>query len=356
MSDFTKDVKKEKVLVAMSGGVDSSVAAFLLKQAGYEIVGATLKLWDKGDGFSDLEDARAVAEKMGAEFLAIDAEKEFKDKVINNFIESYENGLTPNPCIFCNRHMKFKALMDSAKASSATKMATGHYARTGFDEATGRYYLKKALDLSKDQSYVLYSLSQEQLARTIFPLGELSKDEVREIASSNGFVTAEKKDSQDICFIPDGDYVGFIRRCTGKAYEEGDFTDEEGNVLGRHSGMIGYTIGQRKGLGLALKKPMYVVKKDMERNRVILGDNEDLFTREFMVKDFIWVSMAPTMDEFRGEVKVRYSQLVKPATIIPMDGGRAKIIFDEPERAITPGQCAVVYKGDLVLGGGTISV
>ena len=314
-----------------------------------------MKLFDRGDGFKDADDAKRVAEKMGIDFYAMECEDDFASCVIQNFVDSYEAGLTPNPCIYCNRHMKFRGLIEKAEELGIEKVATGHYAITGFDGESGRYYLKKAKDLSKDQSYVLYNLTQEQLSHVVFPLGEMTKDRIREIAAAEGFVTAEKKDSQDICFVPDGDYAQFIRKFSGKNYEEGDFVDEEGNVLGRHKGIIGYTIGQRKGLGLALKKPMYVIEKDVEGNRVILGDNEDLFSRECFVKDFNWVSRAFSMDEFRGEAKIRYSQRISPATIIPLSETEVKIVFDQPERAITPGQGAVIYEGDLVIGGGTIA-
>ncbi|MDD6154482.1 MAG: tRNA 2-thiouridine(34) synthase MnmA [Eubacteriales bacterium] len=354
----------KKAIVAMSGGVDSSVALYLVKEAGYEAMGVTLKLYENETvgikdktccSLADMEDARSVAYKMGVPYRVFNFSDDFEQEVIDRFVAAYEKGWTPNPCIDCNRYIKFKKLYERARDIGYDYVATGHYARVEYDEASGRYLLKKATDNHKDQTYVLYSLTQDQLAHTLFPLGGMVKDETREIAEDQGFINARKRDSQDICFVPDGDYAGFIENFTGKEYPEGDFVDQDGNVLGRHKGIIGYTTGQRKGLGLALPHPMYVKEKDVEHNRVVLAPNEELFTTELKVSDFNWIAFEKPDAPFRGEVKVRYSQKAAPATITAGDDGTVSIVFDEPERAVTKGQAAVVYQGDNVVGGGTIT-
>ena len=282
---------------------------------------------------------------------------EFRKEVIDRFIDAYEHGETPNPCIACNRYLKFDALYRlGAKdlEDDELKIATGHYAVIEKDPASGRYMLRKSSFADKDQSYVLYNMTQAQLARTLFPLGNMSKSEVREIAEAQGLVTAKKRESQDICFVPDGDYAGFIRRYAGREYPPGDFVDADGNVMGQHKGIIRYTIGQRKGLGLALKAPAYVQEIDVKGNRVILGDNASLFRTELTVRDFNWVSMAPPAGDFRASARIRYKHHEAPATVIPVSETEVKIIFDEPQRAITHGQSAVLYDGDYVLGGGII--
>ena len=293
-------------------------------------------------------------------------QESFRDEVIDKFVAAYERGETPNPCVFCNKRLKFDELYRLAceKLMDDAVIATGHYAVIEYDEVSGRYKLRKAINPEKDQSYVLYNLTQEQLARTQFPLSAMTKDEVRSIAEAQGFVTAKKKDSQDICFIPDGDYAGFICDYTGREYPPGDFVDEAGNVMGEHKGIIKYTIGQRKGLGLALKKPAYVLELDTKGNRVILGDNETLFKRELTAHDFNWVSMAPPSGPFRASARIRYKHREAPAQVIPIDESvgagadaacsRVRIVFDEPQRAITRGQSVVLYDGDYVLGGGII--
>lgn len=343
----------KKALVAMSGGVDSSVAAYLMQQAGYEVTGVMMKLFDNS-GSDNADDARKVAERLSSGFEVFDMRSDFRSEVIDKFVAAYERGETPNPCVFCNKRLKFDELYVAAGGEGV--IATGHYAIIEYDEAAGRYKLKKAVNPEKDQSYVLYNLTQEQLARTAFPLGALSKDEVRRIADEQGFVTAHKSESQDICFIPDGDYAGFIERYTGKTYPAGDFVDEEGNVMGEHRGIINYTIGQRKGLGLALKKPAYVLELDTEHNRVILGDNEDLFKRELTAHAFNWVSMEAPSGPFRASARIRYKHREAPAEIIPLAAGAdaVRIVFDEPQRAPTRGQSVVLYDGDYVLGGGII--
>lgn len=366
----------KRALVAMSGGVDSSVAAYLMQQAGYEVTGVMMKLFDSENNNAD--DARRVAERLGADFELFDMRDIFRAEVIDKFVSAYERGETPNPCVFCNKRLKFEELYNlgaESLDSDEAVIATGHYAVIEYDEAAGRYKLRKAVNKEKDQSYVLYNLTQEQLARTCFPLGSLSKDEVRAIAGEQGFVTAQKKESQDICFIPDGDYAGFIMEYSGREYPSGDFVDEAGNIMGEHKGIINYTIGQRKGLGLALKKPAYVLELDTDNNRVVLGDNETLFKRELSAHDFNWLSMAAPEGEFRASARIRYRHKEAMATIIPIidesekaaagaagaaniKAGiacpRVKIIFDEPQRAITRGQSVVLYDGDYVLGGGII--
>ena len=360
----------KKAIVAMSGGVDSSVAAYLMQQAGYEVSGAMMKLFDS-DSTVNLDDANRIADKLGIELNLFDMQDSFRDEVIDKFVAAYERGETPNPCVFCNKRLKFDELYRLAAeklGDDSAVIATGHYAMIEYDEAMGRYKLRKAVNPEKDQSYVLYNLTQEQLARTQFPLGAMTKDEVRKVAEAQGFVTAKKKDSQDICFIPDGDYAGFICEYTGREYPPGDFVDEAGNVMGEHKGIIKYTIGQRKGLGLALKKPAYVLELDTEGNRVILGDNETLFKRELTAHDFNWVSMAPPSGPFRASARIRYKHREAPAQIMPIYDSvlnssgagadaactRVRIVFDEPQRAITRGQSVVLYDGDYVLGGGII--
>ena len=353
----------EKALIAMSGGVDSSVAAYMTKAAGYSIIGATMQLHDgsKGDGElmscsqNDVEDARRIANKLGIPFYVLNFKDDFDKKVIRSFIEGYEKGITPNPCVDCNRYIKFELMHKFAEEQGQDFVVTGHYARTEYDSGSGRFLLKRAVDNRKDQSYVLFSLSQRQLEHTMFPLGEISKNEVREIAEAQGFDNAQKKESQDICFIPDGDYSAYIKNYTGKIYPEGNFVYKDGTVLGRHKGIIRYTIGQRKGLGLALPHPMYVCDKDIENNVVILGESEDLFSRNLEVYDFNWIACEAPKSDIRADVKIRYSQNANPARIIPLNEERVKIEFDEAQRAVTKGQVAVLYDGDVVIGGGIIA-
>ena len=334
----------------MSGGVDSSVAALVMLDSGYELLGVTLSLIENGLG--DITDAKKVSDRLGFCHTVIDLKKEFETEVISRFIDAYEHCNTPNPCVICNKYIKFGLLHDYAKANGYEYVATGHYAQV--EKENGRYILKKGKDASKDQSYVLYSLTQEQLKHTLFPLGGLSKSEVREIAEENGFVNAKKKDSQDICFVPGGDYAGFIENYLGRTYQAGSFVDFEGNILGTHQGLIRYTIGQRKGLGLSLPKPMYVCALSPETNCVILGDNSDLFSRTLIAEDINLITTDKLTSSIRAEVKVRYSQKAQKATVHQTDNTHLFIEFDEPQRAITSGQAVVLYDGDTVIGGGTI--
>ena len=354
--------KMKKALIAMSGGVDSSLAAKLMKDRGFDCIGCTMKLYNNEDAgvecsrtccsLDDAEDARSVAYKLGMPFYVFNFTDAFRDMVIRKFIESYEKGITPNPCIDCNRYMKFDKLYERAKILGCDYIVTGHYARIEYDGE--RYLLKKALDETKDQSYVLYSMTQEQLAHTIFPLGSMRKTEVRAIAEDSGFVNADKPDSQDICFVPNGDYASVIELQTGKRSPQGNFVDMHGNVLGRHKGVIHYTIGQRKGLGISSAEPLYVCGICPENGNVVLGSNDDLFSREANVSDFNWISGCAPKSEFRCKAKIRYRQSEQWATVIPTGADTVHIVFDEPQRAVTPGQAAVLYDGDIVLGGGTI--
>jgi len=352
-------MENKKALIAMSGGVDSSVAAYLSVKEGFDCVGVTMKLHgsetpdDKACcSEDDIKDAQNVCDKLGIPYHVCNFRDDFKTKVIDKFICAYECGMTPNPCIDCNRYLKFDRLMQKACEIDCDFVVTGHYAIV--EQKAGRYLLKKALDKSKDQTYVLYSLSQNQLAHTIFPLGKMTKDEARTIAVENGFINANKKDSQDICFVPDGDYVRVIEKYTGKTYPEGDFVDTEGKVLGRHKGIIRYTIGQRKGLGLALAEPMYVLEKRTESNEVVLCRNSELFSKELVAGDFNWIMFDTPPEILRVKARIRYNQTEQDATVTPQSDGTVKIVFDEPQRAIAKGQAVVLYDGDYVVGGGTI--
>ena len=351
-----------KVLVAMSGGVDSSVAAKLLTDAGNDCIGCTMKLYANEDAgisrahtccsLNDVEDARSVAHRLHMPYYVFNFSDDFREKVIGKFIRCYQEGLTPNPCIDCNRYMKFDRLFERAKILGCDHVATGHYARIAFED--GHYVLKKALDLSKDQSYVLYDMTQEQLAHTLFPLGELCKAQTRRIAEEADFLNAEKPDSQDICFVPNGDYAAVIELHTGKKAAPGDFVDKTGRVLGRHGGIIRYTIGQHRGLGLSLPEKKYVCDICPETNTVVLGDAEDLYRRDVRVGALRWIAGQAPGERFRCKAKLRYRQAEQPALAELQADGTLLLHFDEPQRAATPGQAAVFYDGDVVLGGGTI--
>lgn len=342
---------KDKILVALSGGVDSSAAAVILKNKGFEVGGATMRLCPDG-GEDPSVDARRVSQKLSIPFFLFDMREEFYKNVISDFLETYMAGETPNPCIVCNRTMKFGAFIDEAERLGYPKIATGHYAK--IKKEGGRSMLYRSENAAKDQSYVLWSLTQRALSRLILPLGDLSKDEARAAAEEASLEVAHKKESQDICFVPDGDYAGFIMRETKKTFPAGDFCDEEGNVLGRHKGIIHYTVGQRRGLGLALPAPLYVKEKDTENNRVILCPNEGLFSKSLTARETNWIACDIPASPLRLEAKIRYGARQVPCTVMPIDEGRVAVEFDEAQRAISPGQSVVFYDGDCVVGGGII--
>ena len=354
----------KKALIAMSGGVDSSVAAKLMLDAGYDCMGATMKLFDSDDilmaqrektccSLSDVEDARSVARRLGMPYQVFNFKGDFKEKVIDKFIATYEAGGTPNPCIDCNRYLKFDHLLNRARELGCDYIATGHYVQRWQDE-NGRWGLRKTDDPGKDQSYVLYSLTQDQLAHTLFPLGGMHKDAVRAIAEEQGLCNARKHDSQDICFIQTGTYADFIEARLGRKFKPGNFVDEAGNVLGRHKGIIHYTVGQRKGLGLALPQPMYVKEIDTKNNAVILTTNEGLFTKNVTAKNINLIDCDAITEPRRVKARIRYHQQEQWATVTQPDADTLQLVFDEPQRAITKGQSVVMYDGDVVVGGGTI--
>ena len=303
----------------------------------------------------DVEDARSVAQRLDMPFHVFDFTAEFRENVMDKFVRCYECGLTPNPCIDCNRHLKFERFLRAARELGCDYIVTGHYARIEQDPNTGRFLLKKALHTDKDQSYVLYSLTQDQLSHTLFPLGSMEKSQVRGIAQEQGFLNARKKDSQDICFVPDGDYMAFMERYAQKSYPTGDFLDLSGNVVGTHKGAVGYTLGQRKGLGLAMGAPVYVCGKDMDKNTVTVGPNEALFSRILRANDWYWFPFPELTEPIRVLAKTRYRQTAQPATVYPEKNGFARVEFAAPQRAVTPGQAVVLYDGDTVIGGGTIT-
>lgn len=349
---------KKKVMLGMSGGVDSSVAAYLLKEEGYDVVGVTMQVWDQtshDDGccsLSSVEDARRVANRLDIPFYVFNMKEEFRKYVIDYFVKEYESGRTPNPCIACNRYIKFGSLLDKAKSMDIDYVATGHYAI--IEKKDSRYLLKKAIDDAKDQSYVLYNLTQNQLSKTLLPLGKYKKTEIREIAKKLNFSVASKPDSQEICFVEDNDHHRFIKEYTGKGIKKGNFVDIDGNVLGKHEGVTKYTIGQRRGLGIALGKPMFVLDIDVESNKVIVGDNEELLSDGFSVYDLNWISIDKLEKEMKVKAKIRYKATEQDATIVPLEDGRVRVILDSKQRAVTPGQSVVFYSNEYVVGGGII--
>lgn len=341
---------KEKVLVGMSGGVDSSAAALILKNEGYDVSGITLTLTDN-DNSRDIADAKAVCEKLGITHTVLDLRKEFKEQVIAYFINEYKAGRTPNPCIACNKHIKFGAMLDYAKKNGYDKIATGHYAQ--ISEENGRFLLSKGKDISKDQSYVLYSLDQNQLSSLLLPLGGISKAQVRALTDEAGLISADRPDSQDICFVPDGDYAAFIEKNDNFESHSGDYVDINGKVLGSHSGVIRYTIGQRKGLGIALGKPQFVIDKDPDTNSVVLGDEKHLFKKQVYTENNNFIPFDTLTTALPVTAKLRYRHKEQPAVIYPYKDG-IMIEFSEPQRAPSPGQAAVFYYSNTVIGGGTI--
>jgi tRNA-specific 2-thiouridylase len=353
-----------RALAAMSGGVDSSVAAYLLTDQGFETEGVTLKLFENEDAclassrvccsLKDAEEARQVCLTLGIPHFVYNFTRTFNHDVIDRFCDGYLAGETPNPCIDCNRYVKFAALQQRRRELGYDYVATGHYARRAFDEKTGRYLLLRGRDANKDQSYVLFHLTQDTLAHMLFPLGELTKPEVRAIAARQGFINANKPESQDICFVPDGDYATFIGKRRGTAFPPGDIVDRAGHVLGRHRGLIHYTVGQRKGIGVAAREPLYVCAKDAERNRLVVGTDAETRCTGVVVRDVNLIALAELSGPVRCEVKTHYRQTARPAVVTPREDGGATIAFDEPQRACAPGQAAVFYQGDVVVGGGTI--
>ncbi|MEN2775677.1 tRNA 2-thiouridine(34) synthase MnmA [Acetivibrio clariflavus] len=358
-------MRKKSVMIGMSGGVDSSVAAALLLEKGYDVIGVTMQIWPdvseetkiKEGGccsLSAVDDARLVANTLGIPYYVLNFKDVFEKKVINYFVDEYLKGRTPNPCIACNRYVKFEALLNKAVSMGIDYVATGHYAIIEYDENRKRYLLKKSVTDAKDQTYALYNLTQEQLARVLMPIGEYSKDIVRKKAAELGLYVASKPDSQEICFVDDNDYGKFIEENTDKKIVPGYFVDTKGNILGEHKGIIHYTVGQRKGLGIALGKPMYVVGLDAENNTVILGEDTEVYGNELIAYDLNFISIDTLEEPMRVKAKIRYSAKAADALIIPIEDGKVKVVFDTPQRAITPGQSVVFYDGDIVVGGGII--
>lgn len=369
-------VPKMKIAVAMSGGVDSSAAAAILQEQGHDLVGFTMQLWNQRRGISidengeplpsrccsldDVYDARRVAEELGFPFYVLNLEKEFERDVVQPFVNSYLNGETPIPCVACNSRLKFASLDKLAISLGCERVATGHYARVDFDAAAHRYRLWRGRDPNKDQSYFLWELTQDQLSRALFPLGEMSKPDAREAARRNELAVAEKKESQEICFVPDGDYAGFIDRYLGAEQQTyrlpgaGEIVNARGEVLGAHTGIHRYTIGQRRGLGISDARPLYVLNVDSANNRVVVGYDDELAREDFTAAGVNWIASDSPAEPVCAEVRVRYRHTAAPATITPLANHRVHVKFDEPQRAITPGQATVFYRGDEVVGGGWI--
>lgn len=353
----------KKVVVGMSGGVDSSVTAYLLKEQGYDVIGMTMQIWQDDApedsnggccGLSAVDDARRVCQKLDIPHYVINFRNDFKKHVIDYFLDEYQNARTPNPCIACNRYVKWESMLQKALQIGADYIATGHYARVVKDEETGRYMLRQSKTLAKDQTYALYNLTQHQLEHTLMPLGDYVKDEVRDIAREIGLAVATKPDSQEICFVPDNDYAKYIEEHTGRKSKKGNFVDKDGKVLGEHKGIIHYTIGQRKGLGLSLGKPGFVKRIDAKTNTVEIGDNADLFASEVRANKLNFMPFEKLEGEMKCFGKIRYNQKAEPCTIKMLDEETLLCTFDEKQRAITPGQALVLYDGEILIGGGTI--
>lgn len=355
---------KKTVVVGLSGGVDSSVAAYLLKEQGYDVIGVTMQIWQEEDsctveenggccGLSAVEDARRVAQKLDIPYYVMNFRKEFQEQVIDYFIREYLEGRTPNPCIACNRYVKWESLLKRSLEIGADYIATGHYARVE-QLPNGRYAIRNSVTAKKDQTYALYNLTQEQLARTLMPVGAYTKEEIRKIAEEAGLPVAHKKDSQEICFVPDNDYAGFIKNSTGKTIPKGNFVQADGKVLGEHQGIIHYTIGQRKGLNLSMGHPVFVTKIRPDTNEVVIGENEDLFINTLLCDRVNFMAIEGLEEEVRLKAKIRYNHPGAECVISPAEDGKVRVTFDQPQRAITPGQAVVFYQGEYVAGGGII--
>lgn len=355
---------KKTVVVGLSGGVDSSVAAYLLKEQGYDVIGVTMQIWQEEDsctveenggccGLSAVEDARRVAQKLDIPYYVMNFRKEFQKQVIDYFTREYLEGRTPNPCIACNRYVKWESLLKRSLEIGADYIATGHYARVE-QLPNGRYAIRNSVTAKKDQTYALYNLTQEQLARTLMPVGAYTKDEIRKIAEEVGLLVAHKKDSQEICFVPDNDYAGFIKNSTGKTIPKGNFVLADGKVIGEHQGIIHYTIGQRKGLNLSMGHPVFVTKIRPDSNEVVIGENEDLFVNTLICDRVNFMAMEGLDGEVRLKAKIRYNHPGAECVISPVEDGKVRVTFDQPQRAITPGQAVVFYQGEYVAGGGII--
>lgn len=355
---------KKTVVVGLSGGVDSSVAAYLLKEQGYDVIGVTMQIWQEEDsctveenggccGLSAVEDARRVAQKLDIPYYVMNFRKEFQEQVIDYFTREYLEGRTPNPCIACNRYVKWESLLKRSLEIGADYIATGHYARVE-QLPNGRYAIRNSVTAKKDQTYALYNLTQEQLARTLMPVGAYTKEEIRKIAEEAGLLVAHKKDSQEICFVPDNDYARFIKNSTGKTIPKGNFVLADGKVIGEHQGIIHYTIGQRKGLNLSMGHPVFVTKIRPDSNEVVIGENEDLFVNTLICDRVNFMAMEGLDGEVRLKAKIRYNHPGAECVISPVEDGKVRVTFDQPQRAITPGQAVVFYQGEYVAGGGII--